>query len=120
MHFHENSVYSACYSRARERFDVFGLAAGCMSEPTWQLQRVGHIKNYRDTKLTHDRKRAHVDDKVIVAKTNAAFREHDPVAAHRARLIHDVTSVKRRQKLSFLNVNRAPGSGSRQNQIRLP
>src|SRR5712691_1756301 len=90
-----------------------------MPESSRQLQRMGHIKHYRDSKLAHDRKRSHIHHEVIVTKTYSALGEHQFLAADCARFLHDVASVMRRKKLPLLNVNRTAGTRSFQNQISL-
>src|SRR6185503_2802524 len=107
MNFHEHSIYAASYSGPGERFDVLRQAAGCMTQPTWQLQRMGYVENHGNPELAHNRKRSHINDEIVVAKTDAALSQHYAIAPCGARFLNDVPRILRRQELAFLNVNGA-------------
>src|SRR5215217_530298 len=91
-----------------------------MSEPTGQLQRMRHVKNYRHAKLAHDRKRAHVDHQIVITKTRATFRHHELLTTNFTSFIDDVARVLRREKLAFLHVDGLPRFGGGDDQICLP
>ena len=53
------SIYALAFpalSGAGERFDVLRQAAGCMSQPARQLQRMRYVKNNGNAEFAHDRK----------------------------------------------------------------
>ena len=52
--------------------DLDGMS-GCMTQSARQLQRVRHVEDNGRAKLAHDRKRAHVNDQIVVAETDAAL-----------------------------------------------
>src|SRR5713101_4391827 len=90
-----------------------------MTEATRQLQRVRDIENDWHAKLAHDRKRTHVDDEIVIAKTHAAFSQHQSLATFGLGLFDDVSRILRRQELAFLDIDGAARARGRQNQISL-
>src|ERR1043165_6286 len=105
--FHEDGVHAAGDSRARERFDVLRLPARCTPQSARQLQAVRHVEDDGDAETAHDRKRAHVNDEVVVAEAEAALREQEFLAPGGARLLDDVARVPGREELSLLDVDGA-------------
>src|ERR1044072_8263130 len=91
-----------------------------MTQPARQLQRMRHIKNYEHAKLAHDRKRAHVDDQIVITKTRAAFRQHELLTTNFPRFMEYVARVLRCEKLAFLYVDGLPRFGGGDDQIGLP
>src|SRR5262245_45216272 len=91
-----------------------------MTQPARQLQRMRHIKNYGHAKLAHDRKRAHIDNQIVITKTRAAFSEQQLLTTHFASFVDDVARVLRCEKLTFLNVDGLTRSRGGDDQIRLP
>src|SRR5215213_1330772 len=79
-----------------------------------------HVEDYRNAKLAHNRKRAHIDDEVVITKTRASFRQQELFTTYFPSLIDDVAGVLRREKLTFLDVNSLPRFCGRQYQIGLP
>src|SRR5437763_5590314 len=75
MDFHKNSVHTARNSRACKIFDVLRLSARCLAQPARKLQRMRDIEYDRNTKGTHYRKRAEIDNQIIVPEARAAFRK---------------------------------------------
>ena len=65
------------------------------------------IENDRHAELTHDWKRAHVDDQVVITKTYATLSQHDSFAPSGFCLFHDVERVLRRQELALLDIESA-------------
>src|SRR6185369_6095869 len=104
MHFHEDRIDTTRNSSTREGFDVFRLSTRCMTKAPRQLQRMRHIKHNRHAKLAHDRKRAHVDDEIVITKTGATFRQQQLLTTYLAGFVDDVARVLRREKLAFLDV----------------
>src|SRR5688572_33477439 len=107
MNFHEHGIDAASNSGTGERFDVLRQAAGCMTQPTRQLQRMRYVENNRNPELAHNRKRPHINDEIVVAKTDAALSQHYAIAPGRARFLNNVPRILRRQELAFLDVNGA-------------
>src|SRR5258708_38514975 len=79
-----------------------------------------HIKNYGHTELAHDRKRTHIDNQIVISKTDAAFSQHQSFATGRLRLLDDIARIFRRQELALLDIDSAARTRGRQNQISLP
>src|SRR5438046_10647499 len=76
-----------------------------------------HVKNDGYAELTHDRKRTHIDDQIIIAKTHPAFGQHQSFATGSLRLLNYVARVFRRQELAFLDIDGAARSRGRENII---
>src|SRR6185437_14125784 len=91
-----------------------------MTKAARQLQRMRHIKHNRHAKLPHDRKRAHVDDEIVITKTGATFRQQQLLTTDLAGFVDDVARVLRREKLAFLDVNCLSGFRGRHDQVSLP
>ena len=85
-----------------------------------QLQAVRDVEHDRHAQLAHHRKRAHVDDEVVVAEAGAALGdEHARVAGVddlRDRVLH----VVGREELALLDVDDAAGLRRGDEQIGLP
>src|ERR1043165_407166 len=117
--FHEDGVHAAGDSRARERFDVLRLPARCTPQSARQLQAVRHVEDYGDAETAHDRKRAHVNDEVVVAEAEAALCEQEFLAPGGACLLDDVARVPGREELPLLDVDGAARLAGGDNQVRL-
>src|SRR6185503_8737282 len=105
MNFHEHCIDAARDTGAREWFDVLRQTTRCMPQAPGQLQGMRDVKYDRHAEATHDRKRAHVDYEIVVAKAHPAFSDHEPLTARRLCLLDNISRVLRRQKLAFLNVH---------------
>src|SRR5437763_6305558 len=68
MCFEEDAVSARSQRRARQHRRELALPARFISAATWQLNRMGRIKDHGETERTHDRHRTHVRDEVIVAE----------------------------------------------------
>jgi hypothetical protein len=80
-----------------------------------QLHRMRRIENHR-RKLAHDRQRTHIDDEIVVAETRSALREKNLRVARIAAFLDRVPHIPRRDKLAFLNVDRAPAQRGSDNK----
>src|ERR1700730_6455276 len=76
------------------------------------------VKNH-GSELAHDRKRAHIHDEVVIAKTRAALRQKDLCITCLAALFHSMPHVPRRHELSLLDIDRAAAERSRYHEISL-
>ena len=59
------------------------------------------VKYYRHAEFTHDRKRAHIDHQIVVAKADSALSDHQPLAAGSLRFLDNIPRVLRRQELAL-------------------
>src|SRR5258708_7975101 len=62
MNFHEHRIDSAGHPGTREWFDVLRQSPSCITQTTWKLKRMRHVKYNRHAELAHDRKRTHIDN----------------------------------------------------------
>ena len=85
-----------------------------------QLHGMRHVKYHRASGLSHDRKRAHVDDKILVTEGSAALGEDDAVVSRLGHFFHGVDHFPGRKKLSFFQVHHAARLSRSDEQIRLP
>ena len=77
------------------------------------------IKDHRKAGFGHYRQAAEIADQGVVAKGCAPVAQQDPPVAGAFDLGGDMLHVPGRQKLPFLDVDRAPGFTGGQQQIGL-
>ena len=77
-------------------------------------------KTTGDAEAAHHRKRAHVDDEVVVAEREAALGHEHALVAGRAHLVDRVPHVERRQELALLEVDDPAGLRGRDDEVGLP
>src|SRR5215472_2352085 len=105
----ENSIHARGHSRACQWLNELRLTPAGVSMPSRKLYGMRHVKHYGVAGSLHDRKRAHVHDKILIAKRSAAFRENNVLIAGALAFFHDVAHVPRGQELSLLDVDHAAG-----------
>jgi hypothetical protein len=66
---------TATAARASIRHE-FALTARAVALPARLLHRMRRVEHNRDAGLRHNRKRAHVGDKRVVAEAHAALAQH--------------------------------------------
>ena len=120
MDFEEQAVDARGHAGGRERLDEFGLAGADPVAPAGQLQAVGDVVDDRIVQRPQLREGAHVDHEVVVSERRAPLGDEHLVVASRGRLGDGVPHVERREKLSFLQVHRAPRGGGGDDQVGLP
>jgi len=120
MHFHENAVHARRDGRPRQVGHHIPLAAGRGSHAARQLHRMRGVKNNRISHRPHDRKRAHIENQVVVSEGRAAFGDQNIFIAGRLNLPDDVGHVPGRKKLSFLHVHDLRLFRDLHDKIRLP
>src|SRR6185369_9529164 len=81
MNFHEDTVNSCSNCRPRQILHKLALAARAVSMAAGELHTVGGIEYHRIAGGAHDRKTAHVHNKVVIAERSPAFREDDVLVA---------------------------------------
>ena len=81
VHFEEHAVDAGADAGAGERLDVLSQAGGDAVAAAGQLQAVRDVEDDRRAQPAHHRKRAHVDDEVVVAEREAALGDEDAVVA---------------------------------------
>src|SRR2546421_2754408 len=106
MDLHENGINAASNSRAREWFDVLRQSSRCMAQTPGQLQRMRNVENNRHTKPTHNRKRSHIDNQVVITKAHASLSQHQSLASGGLGFLNYIPGILGRKKLSLLNVYR--------------
>src|SRR5688572_1876341 len=111
VHFQKDPVDTRCDAGLSHRLDVLGKARGHAVSGARELEAMCHVKNHRVTKRSQHRKRAWIDDQIVVAERDAPFG-HDHVAVagigdFRDRVFH----VLRCEKLALLDVDRLASSG---------
>ena len=80
---------------------------------------MGRIENHR-SKFAHDGERSHIDDQIVVAKTDTALGEKDLRVAGIAALLHRMPHVPGRIELPLLYIHSASAQCRGDNQIGLP
>ena len=68
VNFHENSVNTCCESSSSKILNELRLSARHRTLAARQLQAVSGIENHGIPELAHHRKRANVDNQIIIAK----------------------------------------------------
>ena len=81
---------------------------------------MGHVVDDGVAERAHDRKRAHVDDEVVVAEAEAALGDEDALVAGGRDLGDRVPHVAGREELALLDVDDAAGARRGDEQIGLP
>src|SRR5690554_2389707 len=115
MSLHEQTGNPRSDRCARQYRNVFTLPARYRALPTRQLHRMGRIENHRAGRIAHDRERTHVRHKIVVTERDTALADHDAVCptARLFRFGDNVFHVRRRKKLSFLDIDRLARRGDR-------
>ena len=85
-----------------------------------QLQAVRDVEHDRHALRAHHRKRAHVDDEVVVAEAGAALGDEHARVAGVDHLGDRVLHVVGREELTLLDVDDPAGLGRGDEQIGLP
>ena len=83
MDFHEHAVDAGGDAGRGHRLDELRLARRDAVARARQLQAVRDVVDDGIAERAHDRKRAHVDDEVVVAEAEAALGDDDAVIAGR-------------------------------------
>src|SRR4029077_6776544 len=81
---------------------------------------MGRIENNAISRFAHPIERTHISHEIIVTERRAALGKTEFVVPERNEFLGDVLYVPRREKLTFLYVNRSPGFRRRTKQISLP
>ena len=68
MDFHKKPIDPGTGCGAGQGLDKFSLAAGFRATATWQLHTMGGVEHDRIPEASKDRKRAHVDDQIVIPK----------------------------------------------------
>ena len=95
------------------------LSAGRSALATRQLNRMGRIENDWIACICHDRQSSHIGNQHIIAKTGAAFAEHDAFVTGRRDLGRRIRHVPRCEELTFFDVYHSARRPGGQQQIRL-
>jgi hypothetical protein len=117
---HEQRVHPHRHRRAREGLHVLALAAGAVSLPTRQLDRVGRVEDDRVAEGPHDRQPAEIDYQIVIAKTGAPLGEKEILAAGGPHLLDHVCHVARGHELPLLDVHRPAALRARDDEVGLP
>ena len=120
VHFEKNRIDSRGASGARQRLDKFRLAAARAALPSRQLHRMRHVKNDRIAGLRHDRKRAHIDNEIVVPKRRASLGQNDLFVSGAFDFFHRVGHFPGRKKLALLEIYHATGAARSDQQVGLP
>ena len=120
MHFDEQPIDARRDGRRRERLDVFRLPGRDAVACARQLQAVRRIINDRIAERSQHRKRAHVDDQVVVAEAEAALGDEHLRVARFDDLGNRVLHVGGREKLPLLQIDRPPGLRRGHDEVGLP
>ena len=78
-----------------------------------------HVKDNGNSKFTHDWKRAHIHNEIVVAKADSSLRQEDFFATCSACFVDDVSRIARSEELALLHVDCSTGSRRFQDQICL-
>ncbi len=78
------------------------------------------VVDHRRAEAADDRKRAHVDDQVLVSERRAALGDEDAVIPHFRSFVEDVLRFLGRQELPFLHADGASGACRSRDEIGLP
>jgi len=108
MHFEKNTIHAHSSARSRERLDEFRLAAAGLSRSAGELHRVRDIENYGTSSLSHDRKRANIDDKILIAERSAAFGEKNIFIAGLLYFLHGVAISQGERNCPFFKFTTRP------------
>ena len=119
MHFHEEAVRARRGSRPSQRPRELRCSAGLLSFSSRLLHRMRDVVHHRDSVLTHDGKRTHVDDQILIPEAGAAFREEDARISGFLRLLQNIARFFRRKELTLLHRDSLARFRGRENQIRL-
>ena len=98
----------------------FALAARYATETAGHLHGMGCVVHHRAIGRSHNGKRAHVRDQIVVAETRTAFTHHDLLITGRLGLCHDVGHVGGCQELSLLDIHRFVLSTNVADEVGLP
>ncbi len=118
--FEEDAVDARGDASRRQRLDELGLTRGHAVAGARELQAVRDVEDDRHAQSAHQRKGAHVDDQIVIPEGRAAFGDEHAVVAAVLHLRDRMTHVERREELSLLDVDRAPGLRRRHEQVGLP
>ena len=99
--------------------DEFPLAARAVPLAPRLHDGVGRIEDDRAADPGHDRQGAHVADQGVVAEGDAPLRRQGVRVAGAADLGDHVRHVAGREELALLDVDRPPGLGGGDQQVRL-
>jgi hypothetical protein len=119
MDFHEHGIDAGGDAGGRQRLDVLSQARRHTVAGSRQLQAVGNVEHNRIPELAEHRKRAHVNDEVVVAEADPPFGDEQPLVPFGGCLRHHVAHVLRRKKLTLLDVDDGAGPRRGDNQVRL-
>ena len=119
MDFEKYAVDAGRDACRRERLDVLGEPRGDAVAAAGELQAVRHVEHDRHALRPHHRKRAHVDDEIVVAEARAALGDDDPRVARVDRLCDRMLHIVRREKLSLLDVHDPSGLRGGDDEIGL-
>ena len=116
----EEPVGPGAERRLGERTGELMLTAALPAGGAGQLHAVRGVKNHRSAKPLHDRKAAHIDHEILVAKGGAALRLPDLRRLPLLQFADDKFHFLRGEKLPLLDVDRLARGGGREQQVGLP
>src|SRR5262245_33180166 len=103
MNFHKQSIYPTGDTSASQVLDVFSLSICRIAQPARQLHAVRHVENYRIAEATHNWKRPHIHDQVVVSETGATLGQHDLATTSGFHFFNDIRDIPRSEKLPFFD-----------------
>ena len=119
MNLEEKRVDTDGGSRPRHMRHKLALAAGGRALSARNLHAVRGVHDDGIAELSHDRQRAHVGHKRVVAEAGAAFGQHDAAAAGFLGLGDDVLHIPGRKELSLFDVDGSAGLRGLVDEVRL-
>src|SRR5712692_5606295 len=117
--FEEYSVDTGGDAGRGKRFDVTRQTGRHAVTASRQLQAVGGVEDDRHTCLADHRKRAHVNDEIVIPEAGAALGDDDALVAGLHDLGHDVLHIVGCEKLPLLDVDGPARLRSSRDQIGL-
>src|SRR5438067_1228950 len=119
VHFEKDAVDAGRHARRCERLDVLREAGRDPVAGARQLQAVRDVEHHRNASLAHHRKRAHVDDEIVIAEAGAALGDDNARVPCIDDLGYGMDDVAGCEKLTFFDVHHAARLRSRDQQIGL-
>ena len=119
MRLDEDAGHAQRHGRAGHHRRELALAARRSAHPARLLDRVRRVHHHRIARRRHDRQRAHVRDKRVVAEARPALGQKDVAVAGRCDLVGHVRHVPRREELALLDVDHGPRPPGRQQKVGL-
>ncbi len=109
MNFEEDTVHAhGGFQRARSGSgDKFRLASARFPLATRQLHRMGHVKHHGTSRLSQNRKGAHVHDEILISEGSSALGQDDAIISRLGHFFNGVRHFPRREELPFFQIDHA-------------